>query len=452
MQSVEGADHVGAFLREARENTGRTVADVAQTLRIRRVYLQAIEDGRFDELPGAAYAVGFVRSYATYLRLDVPQVVTRFKEEATGIEAPQELDFPTPVPEGRFPGGVIVTACIVIAAGGAGGWYWWQNQKNIDIARVPPPPASVSIASADTPSGTARASVSVVKPAPAPQETRLDDAASVSREETNPEASGQADTSQENLGPVEDMRVASVAVEPQVSAPRAPEPQTTEPDTSAPPTSESAPPESAMPEPDTAEAAPAREDSEAVEPEGVAAVPRAYLQPAIDPLASTAEPEPVMPAPAAAAEAETPPVPEPQTVTAPQPAQDPPAETETAPAEAQVASLPAIPEPAVATDADGRTYGLVNRNARIVLSARGENTWVQVMDSQENALLTQMLRPGDRYMVPDRPGLSLRTNNAGGLEISVDGSTVPSIGAEGDIRREVRLDPDMLKSGSAVIR
>lgn len=99
IHSVEGVDHVGAFLREARENTGRSVADVAQILRIRRVYLEAIEDGRFDELPGAAYAVGFIRSYATFLRLDVPTIVARFKEEASGIESQQDLDFPTPVPE-----------------------------------------------------------------------------------------------------------------------------------------------------------------------------------------------------------------------------------------------------------------------------------------------------------------------------------------------------------------
>ena len=72
MHPVEGADHVGAFLREARETTGRTVLEVAENLRIRRVYLEAIEDGRFDELPGATYAVGFVRSYASYLRLDAP--------------------------------------------------------------------------------------------------------------------------------------------------------------------------------------------------------------------------------------------------------------------------------------------------------------------------------------------------------------------------------------------
>ena len=144
IHSVEGVDHVGAYLREARENTERSVADVAQTLRIRRVYLQAIEDGRFDELPGTTYAVGFVHSYATYLRLDVPTIVERFKREASGIDSAQELEFPTPVPEGRFPGGVVVTLCLVLAAAGFGGWYWWQNQNSIVVARVPPPPGPPS--------------------------------------------------------------------------------------------------------------------------------------------------------------------------------------------------------------------------------------------------------------------------------------------------------------------
>ena len=119
---------------------------------------------------------------------------------------------------------------------------------------------------------------------------------------------------------------------------------------------------------------------------------------------------------------------------------------------ATTAALPAIPEPAPAAAADGRTYGVVNRDARIVVSARDANTWVQVMDSQENALLTQMLRPGDRYLVPDRPGLSLRTNNAGGLDIQVDGESVPAIGGHGDIRRDVRLAPDLLKTGTATIQ
>ena len=66
----EGAARVGAELRHARERLGWTVAQVAESLRIRQPYLAAIEEGRLGELPGNAYAMGFVRTYATALGLD----------------------------------------------------------------------------------------------------------------------------------------------------------------------------------------------------------------------------------------------------------------------------------------------------------------------------------------------------------------------------------------------
>jgi len=368
IHSVEGVDHVGAFLREARENTERSVADVAQTLRIRRVYLEAIEDGRFDELPGTTYAVGFVRSYATYLRLDVPEIVARFKREASGIEGHQELEFPTPVPEGRFPGGVIVAVCLVLAAAGFGGWYWWQNQNNIVVARVPPPPETVTGAS----------------------EPPLDSESSVT-------ANAQAT----------DVKVSepSVVVTPQVVV-----------------TQDGGPPVVITPAPvEVTEATPPAETvvEVAPEPEPTSPVIRRPTGPNSDLNVGVALPP----------------------------------ETSTTVSSEQTAALPNIPSVSTSSDSgtDGRTYGTVNRDARIVLTARDAGTWVQVMDSQENALLTQMLQPGDRYLVPDRPGLRLRTNNAGGLDIVVDGDAVPTIGSRGDVRHDVRLDPDLLKSGTAVI-
>jgi len=368
IHSVEGVDHVGAFLREARENTGRSVADVAQILRIRRVYLEAIEDGRFDELPGAAYAVGFIRSYATFLRLDVPTIVARFKEEASGIESQQDLDFPTPVPEGRFPGGVVVALCLVVAAAGLGGWYWWQSQNTIDVARVPPPP-EVLTGSTDTPVAA------VAVEAPAVVET------------------------------AEAVKVAVPTAEPAGEVAATPEPETAAPTV----------PETVV------ESAP--EVATAAQP--AIAVPAEPLGPNSDlnvGVALPPEPESASP-PAVAAGSQT----------------------------ASATSIPGVPAAADA-ESEGRTYGIVNRDARIILSARETDTWVQVMDSQQNALLTQMLRAGDRYLVPNRPGLSLQTNNAGGLDILVDGTSVPTIGGRGDIRRDVRLDPELLKSGTAVIQ
>jgi cytoskeleton protein RodZ len=130
-----------------------------------------------------------------------------------------------------------------------------------------------------------------------------------------------------------------------------------------------------------------------------------------------------------------------------------PAEFSSEPA---IIALPEIEEPQGSTsdnrsDREGRTYGARNAAARIILIAE-ENTWVQVRDKEENVVLTQMLQAGDRYLVPNRTGLRLMTGNAGGLDISVDGDSVPAIGEHGESRRDVRLDPDLLKTGAAVVR
>ena len=61
---VPAGPSVSDTLREARESLGVELRDVASMLRIRYPYLLAIETGRFEELPGAAYAAGFLRSYA----------------------------------------------------------------------------------------------------------------------------------------------------------------------------------------------------------------------------------------------------------------------------------------------------------------------------------------------------------------------------------------------------
>ena len=57
----------------------------------------------------------------------------------------------------------------------------------------------------------------------------------------------------------------------------------------------------------------------------------------------------------------------------------------------------------------------------------------------------RVLRPGEQYFVPDQPGLSLVTANAGGLEIEVDGKIVQELGKPGEIVRGIVLDPKSLK-------
>jgi cytoskeleton protein RodZ len=90
-------------------------------------------------------------------------------------------------------------------------------------------------------------------------------------------------------------------------------------------------------------------------------------------------------------------------------------------------------------------------SGRILLRAREEN-WVQVRDGSNAPVMTRVLKPGDVLKVPDRNGLTLMTGNAGGLDILVDGEAVPSLGAPGQVRRNVALDADKLKAGTAIGR
>src|SRR5215510_7395828 len=61
---------IGGSLREARLKRNLTAADVQKAIRIRDRYLQALEEERWELLPGDAYVKGFLRTYADYLGLD----------------------------------------------------------------------------------------------------------------------------------------------------------------------------------------------------------------------------------------------------------------------------------------------------------------------------------------------------------------------------------------------
>ena len=81
--------------------------------------------------------------------------------------------------------------------------------------------------------------------------------------------------------------------------------------------------------------------------------------------------------------------------------------------------------------------------SRIVLKAT-QDCWVQVKNAEGDILLTRVLRPGESYEVPDEPGLTLLTGNAGGLDILVDGRKLPPLGPVGTVKRDISLDPESL--------
>ncbi len=69
---------LGQRFRAAREARGLSISEVAEQIRIRVVYLTAIESEAWSEIGAAVYVRGFLRTYARFLGLDAEEVVAAF--------------------------------------------------------------------------------------------------------------------------------------------------------------------------------------------------------------------------------------------------------------------------------------------------------------------------------------------------------------------------------------
>ena len=284
------APRAGADLRAARERIGWSLQDIATALRIRLQYLEALEAGHINDLPGNTYALGFLRTYAVALGLDPNEVARRFKAEAAAVNEKTRLAFPVPVPERGIPAGAVVLLGVLLAVGAYAGWYRLSGEGRL----------------------------------PAETSTQV---------------------------PV---RLASLADQAWSQKPL----QTARP-----------------------------------------------IQ-----IAAPAEPPPVQ-------QAEAPPVP--------------------AISPSSAAAAPVTPLP---------VSGGQSGQSRILLRASAD-AWVQVRDRAGPVLLNRTLHPGETWEVPAKPNLLLTTGNAGGTDLVVDGVTIPSLGGSGAVRRDVPLDPDLIKDG-----
>jgi cytoskeleton protein RodZ len=182
-------------------------------------------------------------------------------------------------------------------------------------------------------------------------------------------------------------------------------------------------------------------DAKAAEPVATAPAPTS-ASPAAPAAASpaavaTATPMPAT-APRLAPAAENPGTGAASAVTAPATAVSPPS-----PAGAAVAAAPGASVPPAATQ--GRVYGAEGGVSRIVIEVT-KDSWLQIRDGNR-VLLDKVLHPGDSYRVGDRSGLVMRTGNAAGLDIEVDGHRTPAI--KGTVRNQIALDPDRLVAGTA---
>jgi cytoskeletal protein RodZ len=74
---------VGEILSTERRRQGKQITDVVEGTKIRSRLLDALEQGRYDDLPSPAYVKGYIQSYARYLEIPAEPLLEQFRTEAS---------------------------------------------------------------------------------------------------------------------------------------------------------------------------------------------------------------------------------------------------------------------------------------------------------------------------------------------------------------------------------
>ena len=89
---------LGEVLRTERERRHLTIHDIEENTSIRSLYIEAIENGDYDKLPGDVYTKGFIKNYANFLNLNGEELIKQFVMERRPVAA---MDIVSENPETR---------------------------------------------------------------------------------------------------------------------------------------------------------------------------------------------------------------------------------------------------------------------------------------------------------------------------------------------------------------
>ncbi len=150
---------LGERFRAAREERGLTLSEVAEQLRIRSVYLAAIEDENWGAIGASVYARGFLRTYARYLALDPEQAVAEYNATmpnptpGTGAGSSMASERREPRSLGTL---VWVAGAIALALIGFVVYLYVSPPRNAQLAQSSGPGASSAPAATATATASAR--------------------------------------------------------------------------------------------------------------------------------------------------------------------------------------------------------------------------------------------------------------------------------------------------------
>ena len=77
---------IGDLLRRAREEKGLSIKDIQEVTKIRLRYLEAIDEGDFEVIPGEVYRKGFIVNYANAVGLDGQAILQKYNDLKAALE------------------------------------------------------------------------------------------------------------------------------------------------------------------------------------------------------------------------------------------------------------------------------------------------------------------------------------------------------------------------------
>ena len=128
-KTLDNDGRVGTMLKETRIKKGEEVEEIAEKLKIRAVYLKAIEESRYNDVPEAPYGPGFVRSYADYLGLNAIRMAQLYKEETEAHENKENYYVLEPQAEGAAPGGKYIIISLLALVLVYAGWSFYAASQ-----------------------------------------------------------------------------------------------------------------------------------------------------------------------------------------------------------------------------------------------------------------------------------------------------------------------------------
>lgn len=160
---------VGDRLRQAREAKGLTLEQVEEITRIRRRYIQALEEEDYGQLPGEVFVRGFLRNYATVLGLDAQEILAASGRKLPPLVIPVSEGHGPPLADSLEPPRGHRVMAVVIGAMIVGGLALgaWTLRRYLAATATPAPSPSRPVAQAsDTPGQVAVQNTATPTPPP----------------------------------------------------------------------------------------------------------------------------------------------------------------------------------------------------------------------------------------------------------------------------------------------